>query len=537
MKLGDWSRVFNNLKTHFDFKNVLGVFPYSTSTTTTTGRSKMAMMGGSRKGLFRKISPIGDLSVSIVPVLDQWVEEGNSVEKHLLQFYINRLRSYRRYAHALEMSLWMTDKRYFPMSYRDVAIRLDLIAKVHGIEHAENYFNSVPKQLKGLAVYSALLYCYAREKSVEKTEALMQRMRDLGLDRSAFVFNVLLSLYYKADNYEKLDSLMQEMEEKGIARDIYTYCICLKVNAAQSNVDGIEDILRTVESDSNLASDWFFYTTAGDAYIKVGHLDKAFAMLKKSEELIEGRGIVYNNLLTRYTTLGKKEEVLRIWELYKTYVKVYNKGYIAIICSLLKFDDIESVEKIFDEWESQTPQTLSYDICIPNLLLCAYSRKGLLEKFETVVNRILLKGGKPNAKTWYYFATALLWHNEMEKAVEAMKEAILIIEPCWKPRLKPREESVAACLKYLKGKGDMDEAKIFIKFLGDRDIISPEVQVKLLSYIKDGNADSKLDGLIMLDGGALHGSGEIHQFSEEDNDDIDCKPSKGSTFDVKLESI
>ncbi|EOY09638.1 Tetratricopeptide repeat-like superfamily protein, putative isoform 1 [Theobroma cacao] len=496
MKLGDWSRVFNNLKTHFDFKNVLGVFPYSTSTTTTTGRSKMAMMGGSRKGLFRKISPIGDLSVSIVPVLDQRVEEGNSVEKHLLQFYINRLRSYRRYAHALEMSLWMTDKRYFPMSYRDVAIRLDLIAKVHGIEHAENYFNSVPKQLKGLAVYSALLYCYAREKSVEKAEALMQRMRDLGLDRSAFVFNVLLSLYYKADNYEKLDSLMQEMEEKGIARDIYTYCICLKVNAAQSNVDGIEDILRTVESDSNLASDWFFYTTAGDAYIKVGHLDKAFAMLKKSEELIEGRGIVYDNLLTRYTTLGKKEEVLRIWELYKTYVKVYNKGYIAIICSLLK--------------------------------------KGLLEKFETFVNRILLKGGKPNAKTWYYCATALLWHNEMEKAVEAMKEAILIIEPCWKPRLKPREESVAACLKYLKGKGDMDEAKIFIKLLGDRDIISPEVQVKLLSYIKDGNADSKLDGLIMLDGGALHGSGEIHQFSEEDNDDIDCKPSKGSTLDVKL---
>ncbi|XP_021283555.1 pentatricopeptide repeat-containing protein At2g20710, mitochondrial-like isoform X3 [Herrania umbratica] len=489
MKLGDWSRVFNNLKTHFDFKNVLGVFSYSTSTTTTTGRSKMAMMGGSMNGLFRKISPSGDLSVSIVPVLDQWVEEGNPVEKHLLQFCIKRLRFYKRYGHALEMSLWMTDKRYFRMSYRDVAFRLDLIAKVHGIEHAENYFNSVPKQVKGPTVYSALLNCYAREKSVEKAEALMQRMRDLGLDRSTFVFNVLLSLHYKTDNYEKLDILMHEMEEKG------------------------------------------------DAYIKVGHLDKAFAMLKKSEELTKGRGIVYNNLLTRYTTLGKKEEVLRIWELYKTYPKVYNKGYIAMICSLLKFDDIESAEKIFDEWESQTPRTLSYDICIPNLLLCAYSRRGLLEKFETFVNRILLKGGKPNAKTWYYFATALLWHNKMEKAVEAMKEAILIVGPCWKPRLKPSDDSVAACLKYLKGKGDMDEAKIFIKLLGDRDIISPEVLVKLLSYIKDGNADSKLDGLIMLDGGALHGSGEIHQFSEKDKDDIDCKPSRGSTFEVKLESF
>ncbi|OMO51895.1 hypothetical protein CCACVL1_29517 [Corchorus capsularis] len=382
------------------------------------------------------------------------------------------------------MSFWMTDKRYFPLMASDVAIRLDLIVRLHGIEHAENYFNSVPKQLRGLKVYCALLECFA------------------------------------FCNYQKLDSLMHEMEEKGIPCSIHTYCTFLSAYAAQRNVDGIDNMLQKVQSGCNIALTWNFYSTAGDFYIKAGHFDKALTMLKKSEELCQGNSTAYNYLLTQYATLGKNEEVLRLWELYKTNTIVYNKGYMFIISSLLRLDDIESAEKIFDEWESQIPVTLKYDIRIPNLLLGAYSRKGLLEKFESFASRITLKGGKPDVRTWYYFATVLLQRNEMEKAVNAMKEALLISQPWW----KPSDKSLAACLKYLKGKGDVDEAAKFINLLGDKDIISAEVQVKLLSYVKDGNVDSTLDGLLMLDGDALHESGEIHQTSEVDKDSVDCKP-------------
>ncbi|XVF01435.1 hypothetical protein REPUB_Repub04eG0088900 [Reevesia pubescens] len=534
-QLGYRSWVFNNVKTHFhfDLRNVLGVSSsYSTSSTTTPTPTGRRIMEGSypMKELFRRISPLGNQS--IVPVLDRWLEEGNPIHKHFLQSYIKQLRTYKRHAQALEMSIWMTDKRYFPIMSGDVAVRLDLFAKVHGIEHAENYFNSVSKRLKALEVYGSLLNCYARIKSVEKAEALMQRMRSLGFDRSALSFNVLLTLYYKTENYKKMDTLMQEMEEKGIAPEINTYCIFLSAYAAQHNVDGIDKVLQMAESDSNLALQWSFYSTAGDAYIKVGHLEKAASMLKKAEELIDRIGIQYDYLLTQYTTLGKKEEVLRLWELYKTNAKVYNKGYLSMISSLLKLDDIKSAEKIFDEWESQIPQTLTYDIRVPNFLLNAYSRKGLLEKFETFVNRIILKGGKPNFTSWYYFALALLQENEMKKAVEVMKEAILISKPRW----KPSNESLAACLKCLKGEGDMDEAEKFIKLLRDRDVISSDVQGKLLSYVKDENGESELDGLVILAGGASHGSRETHEFSEVvDQDNIDCKPSKGNM--VKLESF
>ncbi|KAA8516861.1 hypothetical protein F0562_017321 [Nyssa sinensis] len=131
--------------------------------------------GKSKDSLYRRISPIGDPRVSIVPVLDQWIEEGRKVYKDQLQNIIKQLRRYRRFKHALEVSQWMIDIRDFSLSSRDIAVRMDLISKVHGMKQAENYFNNIPEQLKLMETYSAVLNCYAQEKSVEKADEIMQK--------------------------------------------------------------------------------------------------------------------------------------------------------------------------------------------------------------------------------------------------------------------------------------------------------------------------------------------------------------------------
>ncbi|XP_031265391.1 pentatricopeptide repeat-containing protein At2g20710, mitochondrial-like [Pistacia vera] len=123
-----------------------------------------------------------------------------------------------------------------------MATRLDLIHKVEGIEQAENYFNNIPIQLGGHEVYSTLLNCYLNEKSLEKAEATMQKMRDLGLAKYALVYNTLLKLYYQNENYEKLDSLMHETEEKGIGCDKVIFSIRLSAYAATSDVRIFEKV-------------------------------------------------------------------------------------------------------------------------------------------------------------------------------------------------------------------------------------------------------------------------------------------------------
>lgn len=60
---------------------------------------------GSRNNLFSRISPLGDPSHNLVPVLDQWVQEGKKVDVLELQRIVRDLRRRKRYVHSLQVRL------------------------------------------------------------------------------------------------------------------------------------------------------------------------------------------------------------------------------------------------------------------------------------------------------------------------------------------------------------------------------------------------------------------------------------------------
>lgn len=89
-----------------------------------------------------------------------------------------------------------------------------------------------------------------------------------------------------------------------------------------------------------------------------------------------GRGrIPFNYLLGLYSSIGKKDEVYRVWECYKTeFPSILNLGYQSMISSLIKLGDIEGAEAIYEEWMSTAA---NYDPRICNLMLRYYAGKGL----------------------------------------------------------------------------------------------------------------------------------------------------------------
>ncbi|KAH7513115.1 hypothetical protein FEM48_Zijuj12G0162400 [Ziziphus jujuba var. spinosa] len=114
-------------------------------------------------------------------------------------------------------------------------------------------------------VYSALLNCYARAKLVKKAEAVIQQMKHMGFAR----------------------------------------------------------ILSRMETDPEVL-DWSTYSAAANGCRKAGLVDKAFSMLKKLEELIltaKIKSTAYECILTQYTSIDKKDEVLRLWELFNKNLK------------------------------------------------------------------------------------------------------------------------------------------------------------------------------------------------------------------------
>ncbi|XP_060202907.1 pentatricopeptide repeat-containing protein At2g20710, mitochondrial-like [Lycium barbarum] len=463
----------NSISSH---RNVFNRFYISTSSNYHLYRST------NKDSLYRRISPIGDPNESIVPVLDQWVEEGKHVDKEDLQRIIKELKDYRRYKHALEISYWMTDKRFFTPQPSDIGVRVHLIYKLKGLEEVEKYLDSVPQQFKGFHIYSTLLNCYTIEKSVEKAEAIMQKIRDMGFARTPLCYNFMMKMYHQTGNREKMDDMMNEMEGKGIIFDQFTLMIRSSAYAAAGDSDGIDKIVKIMESDKRIALDWNTYTIIAEKYLNVGQVEKALAMLNKVEgtlATIKRNNTTYDLLLRLYALAGKKEEVHRVWDLYKKNQQIYNKGYICMMNSLMKFDDTEGVQRIFEEWESRG---LSYDFRIPNFLIGAYCRKGLLHKAEALIDRGLSKGGVPSVITWCHLASGYIHEDQVEKAIEALNKAISICPP----KFIPSKDTLYTCVEYWENQGNVEKSEEFVRSLEVEGIFSAVFCDKLRCFINQG---------------------------------------------------
>lgn len=254
------------------------------------------------------------------------------------------------------------------ISTGDMAVRLDLISKVHGIEEAEEYFHSIPHTIRTFQVYGALLNCYAHNKCLEKAEETMQTMKESGFLFNAISYNVMLNLYSRLRKYDKLDILMQEMKEKGIKHDSFTNNIRLNAYASSSDIEGMEKFLTKMENDVGISFDWHTYVVIANAYLKAGLTENALEMLNRAEQLVtpETRRHAYEVFLTIYTNLRRKDEVYRLWRLYGSMGKFLNSGYLCMISSLIKLNDFDGAEKILAEWEFGYSV---YDARIPNVMI------------------------------------------------------------------------------------------------------------------------------------------------------------------------
>ncbi|KAK3015311.1 hypothetical protein RJ639_006013 [Escallonia herrerae] len=99
---------------------------------------------------------------------------------------------------------WMNNRgERFRISTSDTAIQLDLVAKVHGVSSAEDYFQKLPDALKDKRVYGALLNAYVRAKSREMAESLISVMREREVTPAMHFHSMLDDIQGAEDIYEE----------------------------------------------------------------------------------------------------------------------------------------------------------------------------------------------------------------------------------------------------------------------------------------------------------------------------------------------
>ncbi|GAU27160.1 hypothetical protein TSUD_104690 [Trifolium subterraneum] len=440
--------------------------------------------------LENRILKNGDPRTSMTPILNQWVEQGREVTQPVLQRIITRLANYRRFSHALQVSEWMSNNSKNDLHPADIAKRLNLISKVHGLEQAEKFFKGIPEAKTGFKIYAALLNCYADHKSLEEAEVTMEKIKKLRPVHMTVCYNMMLKLYAQKGKHEKLDRLMQEMKEKDICNGA-TYTIRLNAYANSKDVEGMEKLLMQMEADPVATLDWYTYATAANGYMKVGIVEKATEMMKKSENSVNNqtRRIAYESLLTMHAAIGNKDEVYRLWNRCKNLRNSFNSSYLCMLSSLVKLDDIDGAEKILQEWESGNTR---FDIRIPNMMITAYCKWGQFDKAEAYIKRLLDDGKELDGSTWDRLSSAYHTDNDMEKAVQTLKKATLGHRRGW----KPNHVTFGACMKYLKEKFDVEQALEILKLFKENGHISATTYDRLVSYVHGEIPDAEAMNLI-----------------------------------------
>lgn len=373
---------------------------------------------------------------------------------------------------------WMTERRdRFSLSSSDMAIQLDLVAKVRGVSHAEKYFDELPDAMKDKRTYGSLLNVYAQAMMKEKTEDTFEQMRKKGFASDTLPCNVVMNFYVDSGEPNEVLAIIDEMKERNVSFDVCTYNIWIKSCAAKQDAEEMERVFSQMIADESVVANWTTYTTLASMYIKLGNSDKAEECLKDAEKRTTGREKkCFHYLMTLYSHLGKKEEVYRIWNWYKaTFPMIHNLGYQELLSALIRIGDIEGAELLYEEWASKSS---SFDPKTMNILLAWYAKEGLITKAEQTLNRFVEKGGNPKPNTWEILATAYMKDDKISEALSCMEKATAIKSA---NKWKPRPTNVESLLASFKENNDAEGADRLVSVLTSRGCAEDEEYKSLIN--------------------------------------------------------
>ncbi|XP_004501675.1 pentatricopeptide repeat-containing protein At5g27460 isoform X2 [Cicer arietinum] len=397
---------------------------------------------------------------SPLPVLQNWIDQGNKISQSELKFISRTLIKSKRYNHAFEVLQWMENQKNFCISPADQAMKLELIIKNCGLMEAEEYFMSIPDSAGKKAAYLPLLRGFVRDRDINKAEAFMEKLYELGLVVNPHPYNEMMKLYLATCDYRKVPLVIQQMKRNKVPCNVLSYNLWMNAcgEGDSYGVAAVEAVFRLMQNDEKVEVGWSSLATLANVYMKAGQSQKAILVLENAEEKLSTcNRLGYFFIITLYASLKQKEGVLRLWEASKAVDgRISCANYICILTCLVKLGDIAQAKKIFREWESNC---VKYDIRVSNVLLGAYVRNGLIEEAESLHLHTLQKGGYPNYKTWEILIEGYVNRQKMDEAIIAMKRALASVKDChW----RPPQRLVLAVAEYLEKCGNFEYANEYI---------------------------------------------------------------------------
>ncbi|XVE60973.1 hypothetical protein DITRI_Ditri06bG0003500 [Diplodiscus trichospermus] len=395
--------------------------------------------------LFQAIMSAPGLSVH--KALDKWLEEGKDLSRAEISAAMLNLRKRRMYGRALQVSEWLEANNQLDFFERDYASRLDLIAKVHGLQKAEYYIQNIPKSFRGEVIYRTFLANCVVANNLKKAEEVFNKMKDLEFGITSFACNQLLVLYKRLDK-KKIADVLLFMEKENIQPSLLTYRILIDIKGSSKDITGMDQIVETMKAQG-IEPDIHIQSLLVKHYVSGGLMEKAEEVLK----VIEGDNIKENRwvcrfLLPLYAQLGKADEVGRIWNVCESNPRF--EEYLAAIEAWGKLGKIEEAEAVFDRM-LKTSKKLSARYYAT--LLKVYANHKMLQKGKDLVKRMADNGCQIGPLTWDTLVKLYVEAGEVEKADSILQKA------SQQSQVKPFFNSFMTVMDQYSKRGDIHNAE------------------------------------------------------------------------------
>jgi len=384
--------------------------------------------------------------------LEQWLADGNVLTRGEVIITFVHLRKRRMFRRLLKVSDWLEVKKPFKMTDKDYGARLDLIAKILGNVKAQEYFASIPSDMRGHRVYGSLLANYSFTNNVERAEEIFKKMKDEGFALTAFYYNQLL-LLYKRWNKKKIQVVLKMMEDDGVKPDITTYRILIDVKGRIGDIGGMEQVVENMKSE-DVELDSETRALFARHYISAGLVEKAEVVIKELDnDSSKDKRSVLKMLLPLYADLGKSSEVERIWKDLESCSSIFLDEYIAGVEAWGKLGQLEKAEITFEKLLNSGKKVSAKHY---NALLNVYADHHLLLKGKELVKRMSDNGCAIDSTTWDSLIRLHVNAGELEKAVT------ILFKVCNLRQLRPKYRTLVTILEKYAERGDIANAeKIF----------------------------------------------------------------------------
>ncbi|CAL5431231.1 unnamed protein product [Camellia sinensis] len=421
--------------------------------------------------LFQAIVDAPGLSVQ--STLDKYVEEGNDLSRSEISLAMLNLRKRRMYVRALQLSEWLESTKQLDFVERDYASRLDLIAKVRGLQKAENYIEKIPKSSRGEVIYRTLLANCVSANDVKKTEEVFNKMRDLEFPITCFACNQLLILYRRF-NKKKIADVLLLMEKENVKPTLFTYKFLIETKGQSNEITGMDQIFETMKADG-IEPDLDTHAILAKHYVSGGLNEKAEAVLKEMEgDNIKEKRWACRALLPLYASLGKSDEVGRIWKVCESNPKL--EECMAAILAWGKLKKIEEAEAVFDRMSKTWKRLSSKHYCT---LLKVYADNKMLNKGKDLVKRMVDSGSRIDPLTLDALVRLYVGAGEVEKADSILQKAIQ------QSQMKPMFGSYMSILDQYAKRGDIHNSEKMFHRMRQVGFVArlPQFQALLQAYV------------------------------------------------------